>query len=146
MTDNKEDVDQAKTKEFKDKRLHEIDPDNYVEYFRKFQDMRMPVTPQVLSNYLNHKEALERIANYKPSSDSEPETYHIVLEDDTMLLESSYRKLKSALKNFENIDILFLSLLSNVSFEEVSKLKQVQLKNYFDSFKVLAGIDSYVIK
>jgi hypothetical protein len=33
---NEEEIKKGKDKEFKQKMLHEIDPENYVEYFRKY--------------------------------------------------------------------------------------------------------------
>lgn len=54
-------------------------------------------------------------------SDSKWDTYHIVLEDDVLVLEHSYKKLKSLLKNLSNYDIIFLGLPGTKPSEEVEK-------------------------
>ena len=88
-------MEKAKDKTFEEKQLNEIDPSNFVEYYRKMQDNHIQLNFKMISNYFNHKECLRLIKE----DESDKNTYHIVLEDDVLCFDNSYKKLKSLLKN-----------------------------------------------
>ena len=62
-----------------------------------------------------------------------------------MIFPDSYKKIKSILKHKEDYELLFLGELPRMTVEEVSKLKQVQYDNYFNDYKIIKSVDSYLV-
>ena len=89
-----------------------------------------------LSNFLKHKEALNKIKECKDKN-----SYYMIIEDDAFILQHFSNNLIKLLENIENNnwDMLLLSLASNID-------DNLTFSNVKDTFSIIPSKECYMIK
>jgi hypothetical protein len=108
-----------------------------------FDKLTQILSLEMLSNFEKHKEVWRKIKNSASESESENDTFYLVLEDDTILLNECVENLKSMLnliKERSDWDLIMLGLSNSIDPRDKQTLVST------DKLKLFPSKESYLIR